>query len=69
MGSGVFLLSGPKVPATGGFLIARAESLETLQGHLAGEPFTSNGALVFSSTTEFFPRQNTAALNDWLGKQ
>jgi hypothetical protein len=46
-----------------------AESLEALQGHLADEPFTSNGVMVFSSTTEFFPRQNAVALNGWFGKR
>jgi uncharacterized protein YciI len=69
MESGAFAFSGPKVPATGGFLVARAESPEALRELLAGEPFTSNGVMVFSSTTEFFPRQNAAALNDWFGKQ
>jgi uncharacterized protein YciI len=69
MDAGTFLFSGPKIPATGGFLVARAESLEALHDHLAGEPFTSNGVMTFSSATEFFPRQNAAALNDWFGKQ
>ena len=67
--AGAFLFSGPKIPATGGFLVARAESREALGELLAGEPFTSNGVMVFSSTAEFFPRQNAAALNGWLGKQ
>ena len=69
MASGTFLFSGPKIPATGGFLVARAESPEALRGLLAEEPFTSSGVMVFSSTTEFFPRQNAATLNDWFGKQ
>jgi uncharacterized protein YciI len=69
MDSGAFLFSGPKIPATGGFLVARAESREALALFLADEPFTSSGAMVFSSTTEFFPRQNSAALNDWFGKR
>jgi uncharacterized protein YciI len=69
MDSGAFLFSGPKIPATGGFLVARAESREALDAFLAGEPFTGRGVMVFSSVTEFFPRQNSPALNDWFGKR
>ena len=68
MQSGAFLFSGPKVPATGGFLVARAESLEALHDLLAAEPFTSHGVMVFSAKTEFFPRQNAAVLSSWFGK-
>lgn len=69
MESGAFLFSGPKIPVTGGFLVARAESAEALRELLAGEPFTSNGVMVFAPAAEFFPRQNAAALNGWFGKQ
>jgi uncharacterized protein YciI len=69
MEEGTFLFSGPKIPATGGFLVARAESTEALVELLAKEPFTSNGVMIFSSTAEFFPRQHAAALNAWFEKQ
>ncbi len=66
MDTGRFLFSGPKVPATGGFLVARAESAENLQRYLAAEPYTSNGVMVFSSTAEFFPRQHSPLLAPWF---
>lgn len=39
--AGLFLMSGPKVPRTGGMIIARAESKEALKAHLAKDLFNS----------------------------
>ena len=66
MDSGVFLFSGPKIPATGGFLVARAESAEALREYLAAEPYTANGVMVFSAMAEFFPRQHSQLLGPWF---
>jgi uncharacterized protein YciI len=66
MDAGRFLFSGPKVPATGGFLIARAESAEDLRDYLAAEPYTSNGVMTFAAMTEFFPRQHSPLLTTWF---
>lgn len=66
MDESVFLLSGPKIPATGGFLVARAESAEELREYLAAEPYTGNGVMVFSAMSEFFPRQHSKLLDSWL---
>jgi uncharacterized protein YciI len=66
--AGHFLLSGPQIPARGGFLVARAESLEALQAILADEPFTKAKKMRFSRITEFNPVQHQPVLKDWFGK-
>jgi uncharacterized protein YciI len=66
--AGHFLMSGPQIPARGGFLVARAESLERLHAILADEPFTKAGKMRFSRITEFNPVQHQAVLSDWFGK-
>ena len=65
---GRFLLSGPTIPPKGGILIARAESLEELNGFLANEPYCKAGVMRFSKITEFNPVQHHSVLNDWFGK-
>jgi uncharacterized protein YciI len=64
--SGAFLVSGPQVPPHGGFLLARAESLEALQELLAEEPFVKAKAMRFSRITEFNPVQHQPFLKDWF---
>jgi len=64
--AGHFLLSGPQIPAGGGFLVARAESLEKLQEILAEEPFTRAKKMRFSRITEFNPVQHQPVLRDWF---
>jgi uncharacterized protein YciI len=66
--AGFFLLSGPQIPARGGFLLARAESLAKLQEILAEEPFTKAGKMRFSRITEFNPVQHQPVLREWFGK-
>lgn len=66
--AGHFLCSGPQIPANGGFLIARAQSRETLSEILAEEPFTKTGKMRFSRITEFNPVQHQPVLRDWFGK-
>jgi uncharacterized protein YciI len=63
---GVFLFSGPQVPAHGGFLVARAESLEELERYLADEPFTKAKAMRFSRITEFNPLQHHPMVEGWF---
>jgi uncharacterized protein YciI len=65
---GFFLCSGPQIPARGGFLIARAESLAKLQELLAEEPFTKAGKMRFSRITQFDPVQHQPVLRDWFAK-
>lgn len=65
---GCFLFSGPQIPAHGGFLVARAESLEKLNELMANEPFVKAGKMSFSRITQFEPAQNQPCLNDWFNK-
>jgi uncharacterized protein YciI len=65
---GFFLCSGPQIPARGGFLIARAESLAKLHGLLAEEPFTKAKKMRFSRITQFDPVQHQPVLRDWFAK-
>jgi uncharacterized protein YciI len=64
--TGHFLCSGPHIPARGGFLIARAESLEKLEEILAEEPFTKAKKMRFCRITEFNPVQHQPMLKDWF---
>ena len=66
--AGFFLLSGPQIPARGGFLVARAESLEQLQELLAEEPFTKAKKMRFRKIAEFNPVQHQPILKDWFQK-
>lgn len=66
--AGLFLCSGPQIPARGGFLIARAESLEKLQAFLAEEPFTKAKKMRFCRITEFNPVQHQPVLKEWFAK-
>jgi uncharacterized protein YciI len=42
-GAGRFLMSGRKVPRTGGVIIARGESLEQVEAMVKEDPFVSRG--------------------------
>ena len=64
--AGFFLCSGPQIPARGGFLVARAESLEKLQELLAEEPYTKAKMMRFARITEFNPVQHQPILKDWF---
>ena len=66
--AGFFLCSGPQMPARGGFLVARAESLEELQALLAEEPYTKAKMMRFARITEFNPVQHQPILRDWFAK-
>jgi uncharacterized protein YciI len=41
---GLFLCSGPKAPPTGGYLVARAESVDVLETMFEEEPYTRRGS-------------------------
>ena len=62
---GHFLISGPTIPPKGGFLLARAESLDALQAMLAEEPYTKANVMRFSRITEFNPVQHQPVLKEW----
>ncbi|MEL8055467.1 MAG: YciI family protein [Pseudomonadota bacterium] len=57
--SGQFIASGPKVPRTGGVIIATADSLEGLETLLAADPFHKAKVAKYT-ITEFYPRMTAA---------
>ncbi|MEM1125678.1 MAG: YciI family protein [Bacteroidota bacterium] len=50
--AGVFVASGPKVPRTGGVILARSDSPEHLAAVLARDPFHVHGVAAYR-VTEF----------------
>ncbi|MEL7231084.1 MAG: YciI family protein [Pseudomonadota bacterium] len=56
---GHFIASGPKVPRTGGVILATAESLEALETLLQGDPFHKAKVAKYT-ITEFHPKMTAA---------
>ncbi|MEP0236298.1 YciI family protein [Roseibium sp.] len=54
---GVFLASGPKLPRTGGVILAKASSREQIEAIVRDDPFQKNGLAVYR-ITEFEPRMS-----------
>jgi uncharacterized protein YciI len=68
--SGRFLGSGPRVPRTGGVILARVESREEFLALLADDPFQQNGVSryeVFEFTPGPLPRRSPQ-LEDFLSQ-
>ena len=64
--SGLLLMAGPKVPRTGGYLIARGgQTKEELMAVLADDPFVS-GKLADYVVTEFNPGKRNPVLDDLI---
>ncbi|OPZ59677.1 MAG: YciI-like protein [Deltaproteobacteria bacterium ADurb.Bin510] len=61
--SGVFVLSGPQEPRSGGVIIARAASRAELEAILAQDPFQRAGVAEYS-LIEFRPRMTAAGLEE-----
>jgi uncharacterized protein YciI len=65
---GLFLCSGPKTnPPVGGYLVARAETIEVLQTMFAEEPFNKEGLATFTFT-EFNPVRRQSWTEQWFGE-
>jgi len=65
---GLFLCSGPKTnPPVGGYLIARAASIDVLKTMFAEEPFNKEGLATFTFT-EFNPVKRQSWTEDWFGE-
>lgn len=62
---GVLLCSGPKVPRTGGVVIARGESLEAVQEFFTGDPFQKQ-QLADYRFVEFNPVKRASFAEDWF---
>ncbi len=63
---GVLLISGRQTPATGGVILAKAESKEALLKILAEDPFQQEDAADYT-VYEFTPTKHQPFLKDWLG--
>jgi len=65
--AGLLLCSGPKVPATGGFMLARAESLAALQEFFAQDPFHTEKLASFTFS-EFNPVKRQGWAEAWFAE-
>lgn len=66
-GAGRFLMSGRKLPRTGGIIIARGESLEQLEALVKEDPFVSRGLADFR-IIEFNVSQRAASVDALLAE-
>jgi uncharacterized protein YciI len=64
--AGMLLVSGPKVPRTGGIVIAKADTMEELAEFFKNDPYALNDAADYSFI-EFNPKSHQEILKDWLG--
>ena len=60
-GRGVFLMSGPKDPRTGGIIVATAETRAEIEAVIALDPFKRAGVADYE-VTEFVPTMTSDAL-------
>ena len=58
---GIFMASGPKVPRTGGVILAQSDSREAIEALITQDPFHEQGVARYT-ITEFVPRMTCAAL-------
>jgi len=61
---GLLLISGPRVPRTGGVVIARAGSLQEIQEFFRDDPYQQKGLAAYTFT-EFDPVKRQPFLEDW----
>ena len=64
---GLFLCSGPQDPPGGGFLVARAKSMEDLRALLEEEPFQVENLATYK-ITEFQPVKRQPWTDEWFGE-
>lgn len=62
---GWLLMSGPRVPATGGIVIARAPSQKELEDFFMDDPYRLAG-LAVHTFTEFNPVKSQPIMDDWI---
>ena len=62
---GILLFSGPKIPKTGGVIIARAENAEALLEFFHNDPFQRKGVANYRYI-EFDPVFRQKFLEDWI---
>ncbi|MEX0298645.1 MAG: YciI family protein [Kordiimonas sp.] len=59
--AGLFLASGPKVPRTGGVVLAQSNSRDKIEATLKNDPFVEH-AVARYTVTEFHPRRTVEGL-------
>jgi uncharacterized protein YciI len=64
---GLFLCSGPKEPPTGGYLLARAGSVEALKTMFEEEPLNKEGLARFTFT-QFLPVKRQGWTEHWFNE-
>ncbi|GAB5509965.1 MAG: YciI family protein [Hyphomicrobiales bacterium] len=57
--AGIFLASGPKVPRTGGVILAKGTDIDTIAELMNQDPFLMEGVATYSYTA-FLPRRTDA---------
>jgi uncharacterized protein YciI len=62
---GMLLISGPKVPRTGGIVIARGNSMEEIADFFKNDPYALNNAAEYRFI-EFNPKSHQSFLKGWL---
>jgi uncharacterized protein YciI len=65
---GLLLCSGPQVPRSGGFLVARAPAREVLDQFIAQDPYAVEG-LADYRVVEFQPVKHQAWAAEWFAPQ
>ena len=64
---GWLLCSGPRAPRTGGIVVARAPSLEELQGFFKNDPYNLKGMATYNFI-EFQPVKYNSLLEGWVNE-
>jgi uncharacterized protein YciI len=63
---GLFLVSGPRVPRTGGVIVAKLASRSQAEEFLRNDPFVQRGIAAYE-IIEFTPANSAAAIAAFLG--
>jgi uncharacterized protein YciI len=64
---GRILCSGPKMPRTGGIIIARGNSIEEISEFLSNDPYQKENAAEYQYT-QFNPVHFQEFLKDWINE-
>jgi uncharacterized protein YciI len=62
---GILLMSGPKEPRSGGYVIARSETKTALENYFDHDPYKVNG-VASHNFVEFNPVKFQPWLDDWI---
>jgi uncharacterized protein YciI len=65
---GLLLISGPKIPRTGGLVIAKASDLEEIENFFKDDPYNLNSYADYNFI-EFDPKSFDPSVSNWVGKK